>query len=85
MDTKKTSRGYRRGNLILGGPPQQDTTTMTGSEKRQYRKVHKEYTDRLRFEQMMRQPSDSISLLPCDEFTGDSTPTLCPESKVLTD
>jgi hypothetical protein len=58
---------------------------MTDSEKRQYCKVHKEYTDRLRFEQMMRQPSDSISLLPRDEFTGDSTPTLCPESKVLTD
>ena len=37
MDTKKTSGGNRRGNLILGGPPQQDTSKMTESEKRQYR------------------------------------------------
>jgi hypothetical protein len=83
MDTKKTSHGYRRGNLILGGPLQQDTTTMTDSKKRQYRKARKEYTDRLRFEWMRREPSDSTLLLR-DEYTGDSTPTLRPESKVLT-
>ena len=34
---------------------------------------------------MRRQPSDSVSLLPRDEFTGDSTPTLRPKSKVLAD
>ena len=58
---------------------------MTDCEKHQYRKLHKEYTDRLRFERMRRDPSDSVSLLPRDDFTGDSTPTLRPESKVLTD
>lgn len=86
METKKkTSRYRRRGNLILGGPPQQDTSTMTESEKRHYRKLRKEYTDRLRCERMRRKPSDSGSLLPGDEFTGDSSPTLRPESKVQTD
>lgn len=84
MDTKKTSGGNRRGNLILGGPPQQDTSTMTESEKRQYRKARKEYTDHLRFERMRREPSDTTLLLR-DAYTGDSTPTLRPESKVLTD
>jgi hypothetical protein len=34
---------------------------------------------------MRHQPLDSVSLLSGDEFTGDSTPTLCTEFKVLTD
>jgi hypothetical protein len=84
MDTKKTLHGNRRGNLILGGPPQQDTSTITDSEKRQYHKARKEYTDCLRFERMRREPSDTTLLLR-DAYTGDSTPTLRPESKVLSD
>ena len=79
MDTKKKGSGRRRGNLILGGPDQKDTSKMTEDERREYRKTRKEYTDRQRFERMRRDPLD---FLPSDQFTGDCTPTLRTESEV---
>jgi len=79
MDTKKKGSGRRRGNLILGGPEQKDTSKMMEDERREYRKTRKEYTDRQRFERMRHDPLD---FLPSDQFTGDCTPTLCTESEV---
>jgi hypothetical protein len=79
MDTKKKGSGRRRGNLILGGPEQKDTSKMTEDERREYRKSRKECTDRQRFERMRRDPLD---FLPSDQFTGDCTPTLRTESEV---
>jgi hypothetical protein len=79
MDTKKKRSGRRRGNLILGGPEQKDTSKMAEDKRREYQKTRKEYTDRQRFERMRRDPLD---FLPSYQPTGDCMPTLCTESEV---
>ena len=59
MITKKKSHikadGKRRGNMIEGGPPQQDTRNMTEEEKKRYKAIRKVYTDGLRMERLKRE------------------------------
>jgi hypothetical protein len=83
MITKKKSRtkadGKRRGNLIVGGPPQQDTRNMTEEEKKHYKAIRKEYTDGLRMERLKLVVGDT---LPADNFTGCCHPVLRTEVEV---
>ena len=81
MDTKRRSKSTHRGcgNLILGGPKYRDTTNMTEDEKRDYRKTRKDYTDKLHFAQMRRDPRETF---PSDTFTGCRTPHLRTKAEV---